>query len=87
MVVEQNSRGRIFIDSFEVKRICVNFIRENFDKFECIDVKAGSPKFEIVLKANEDYRIDRLDIVRNEIIAMFKERVHLDIKQLDITIL
>ncbi|WOO87485.1 hypothetical protein RZE82_00670 [Mollicutes bacterium LVI A0039] len=87
MVVEQNSRGRIMIDKFEVKRITVNYIQENYTDFECIDVKINNPQMEITLRARNDYKIEVLDEMRNDIIATFKERVHFDIKQLDLAIL
>lgn len=87
MVVEQNSRGRIMIDSFEVKRIAVNYIKENYTDFECIDVKVNNPQMEITLRARFDYRIEVLEVMREDIITMFKQRVHFDIKQLDLAIL
>lgn len=87
MVVEQNSRGRIMIDSFEVKRIAVNYIKENYTDFECIDVKINNPQMEIMLRARVDYKTEVLDEMRSDIISMFKQRVHFDIKQLDLAIL
>ncbi len=87
MVVEQNSRGRIMIDTFEVKRIAVNHIVENYEAFECIDVKVNNPQMVITLRAKTDYKIETLDEMRSDIIAMFKQRVHFDIKQLDLAIL
>ncbi len=87
MVVEQNSRGRIIIDTFEVKRIAINHIKENYTEFECIDVKINNPQMEITLRARTDYKIESLEVMRNDIIAMFKDRVHFDIKQLDLAIL
>ncbi len=87
MVVEQNSRGRIMIDSFEVKRIAVNYIKENYTDFECIDVKVNNPQMEITLRSRVDYKTEVLDEMRNDIISMFKQRVHFDIKQLDLAIL
>ncbi len=87
MVVEQNSRGRIMIDSFEVKRIAVNHIKENYTDFECIDVKINNPQMEITLRARVDYKTEVLDEMRSDIISMFKQRVHFDIKQLDLAIL
>lgn len=87
MVVEQNSRGRIMIDTFEVKRIAVNHIIDNYTDFECIDVKVNNPQMEITLRARNDYRIEVLEVMRDDIIAMFKQRVHFDIKQLDLAIL
>lgn len=87
MVVEQNSRGRIMIDSFEVKRIAVNYINENYADFECIDVKINNPQMVITLRAHIDYKREVLDEMRIDIISMFKQRVHFDIKQLDLAIL
>ncbi len=87
MIVEQNSRGRIFIDSFEVKKLAVNYITDNFNSFDCIDVKVKNPNMEITLRACTDYPLDTLNEVRIQLIEMYKTRVHLDIKQLDITIL
>ncbi len=87
MVVEQNSRGRIMIDKFEVKRIAVNYIKENYAEFECIDVKINNPYMEVTLRSRVDYKTETLEVMRDDIIAMFKERVHFDIKQLDLTIL
>lgn len=87
MVVEQNSRGRIMVDTFEIKRIAVNHIRDNYAQFECIDVKINNPQMELTLRARTDYKIELLDEMRNDIIAMFKQRVHFDIKQLDLAIL
>ncbi|WOO89246.1 hypothetical protein R2F61_00660 [Mollicutes bacterium LVI A0078] len=87
MVVEQNSRGRIMVDTFEIKRIAVNHIKDNYSQFECIDVKINNPQMELTLRARTDYKIELLDEMRNDIIAMFKQRVHFDIKQLDLAIL
>lgn len=87
MVVEQNSRGRIIIDKFEVKRIAVNYVNENYPGFDCIDVKVNNPMMEITLRAKTDYKTEALDSMRIDIISMFKQRVHLDIKQLDLVIL
>ncbi len=87
MVVEQNSRGRIMIDKFEVKRIAMNHITENYTDFECIDVKINNPHMEVTLRSRVDYKTETLEVMRDDIIAMFKERVHFDIKQLDLTIL
>lgn len=87
MVVEQNSRGRIMIDTFEVKRIAVSYIQNNYSDFECIDVKINNPQMTITLRPRSDYKIELLDDMRKDIIATFKERVHFDIKQLDLAIL
>lgn len=87
MVVEQNSRGRIIIDKFEVKRIAVNYVNDNYPGFDCIDVKVNNPMMEITLRAKTDYKTEALDSMRIDIISMFKQRVHLDIKQLDLVIL
>lgn len=87
MIVEQNSRGRIMIDKFEVKRIVYNHISANYPDFECIDVKIDNPQLVITMRAQVDYKTDVLEAMREDIIAMFKERVHLDIKQLDLAIL
>ncbi len=87
MIVEQNSRGRIMIDKFEVKRIAVNYIIENYKDFEIIDIKINNPIMEITLRARVDYKLNVVDEIRNDIISLFKNRVHLDIKQLDLIIL
>lgn len=87
MIIESNSRGRILIDKFEVKRIAINYIQNNYKEFECIDVKIKNLTMKISLRAIEDYRIGELEEIRCSVINMFKERVHLDIKQLDLVVL
>lgn len=87
MIVEQNSRGRIMVDKFEIKRLAVNFINENYEIFECVDVKVDTPKMEIILRAKQDYHLDVLSTIRTSLVEMYKSRVHFDIKQLDISII
>ncbi len=87
MVVEQNTRGRILIDTFEVKRLAYNYINENYSQFDCVELKVKNPNLKIKLRAKNDYKLDVLQQMRSEIISMYKERVNFDVKQLDLEIL
>lgn len=87
MIVEQNSRGRIYIDTFELKKLTSDFVNENYRMFEAIEVKVSNPNMHVTLRVLDEYRIEVLNDIRSDILEMLKLRVHLDIKQLDITIL
>lgn len=87
MIIEQNSRGRISIDKFEIKRLAVNYITENYTDFDCVDVVVNNPKIEITLRAKQDYYLNVLEDMRSDLVTMYKTKVHFDIKQLDISII
>ncbi len=87
VIIEQNKNGRVYIDQFEIKRLSMLFLKENFPSIKDLFIGFDGNKMKLNFSNDSNLNIDDLGKIRHDLIIFLQTNVHFDLKQLDINVI
>ncbi|MGL4590036.1 MAG: hypothetical protein ACRCUP_07355 [Mycoplasmatales bacterium] len=87
IVIDSNENGRIYVSSYQLRKITKKFIKENYKNIECKYVVFNQGMIEVGIHAADGFKIETLKVARQELIQEFHRVFNIKVRQLNIKIL